>query len=154
MALESQVRRIGEFDYKVTQLPARRANRVLLKIGKTVGPVLLMVGLARGEKLTEKLDTKGILDAIQGLDENDFEWVLDEFAKVTDVAIAENQNPTLFKIFDVHFAGKQGEMIEWLTFCVEVNFSFLVEGLRTRLSAKQKKDADAVTSAPATSASS
>lgn len=147
MALEAHTRRIGEFDYTVTQMPARKANRILLKLGKTIAPVLL---LWKGGGEAGALDGGSLASAIRELNEDDFEWVVDEFAKTTDVQINETQAPSLFKVFDLHFAGRQVEMFEWLQFCVEVNFAFLADALKT-LSSAGRKSAAASSAAKASS---
>jgi hypothetical protein len=66
MALEKQTRQIGEFSYEVTQFGAKLGNRVLLKVVKSVAP-LLAVAASAGQ--LKDLDTEAITGAVGGLSE-------------------------------------------------------------------------------------
>jgi hypothetical protein len=72
----------------------------------------------------QKIAVKGVhgLDAmIDAMTSADLDYFCTIFAKATRVQIAEKR-PILADVFDVHFAGHYFEMVQWLSFCLGLNF--------------------------------
>lgn len=132
MALETQTRQIGEFSYEVTMLGAKLSDRVLLKIARSVAPMFL---LAASSGSLKSLDMSSAADAIRDLKEEEFEWVRDQLAASTDVVMADGKKPSLKNIYDLHFAGRVGERLEWFEFAIEVNFGPFFQGLKQKAAA-------------------
>lgn len=106
---KAETRVIGEYKYSVMQMGALEGRQLLLKITKA------LAGAAAG-------------DIFASLKEEDFEMALNKFAKLSTVSGGEygEKQPQLDSVFDMHFAGKYGDMLEWAKFAFEVNFgSFL-----------------------------
>lgn len=139
MGLEKQTKQIGEFSYEVTTLGAKLADRMLLKLAKSVGPVFLA---AAGSSALGA-------DAFSALSEDDYDWVVEKLARSTDVQIGDKA-PSLWPVYDLHFAGKPIEKLEWLKFAVEVNFGPFFHALMARVAAK-KGEGGAKTASPSTS---
>ncbi len=146
MGLEKQSKVVGEFEYTVTQLGAKMADRVLLKIMKSVAPVFLVMGAARNGG---KIDVAGALAA---LSEEDFEWVRDRLAESTDVQLDKGA-PRLLQIYDAHFRGKTMERVEWLEFAIEVNYGPFFRELKERAAVALASDAGGATKTPSSSTS-
>lgn len=145
MALEKQSKTIGEFTYDVTSLGAKVGNRVLMKLAKSVGPAFLLAagGGAKG------IDVGRASEAIREMNEDDFEWIVQQFATKTDVTLADGRSPSLGNpaMFDMHFAGLYAEELQWLEFCIEVNFGPFFLALKQKAAAATKQSAVATPAA-------
>lgn len=142
MGLDKHEKQIGENLYEVTLLDARTGYRLGLKITKA---------LARGARKGGELDDvkggetlrvamlgkviQGLANAIESLPEEDLTHVIETFAKTTSIRMGENSAPPLSKVFDLHFAGKYDEMLQWIEFCLEVNYGPLVAGVKAKAAA-------------------
>lgn len=147
MALESQSRQIGEFSYEVTQFGAKLGNRVLLKVVKSVAP-LFMAAAAAGN--LKDIDVEGVTSAIAGISEDDFEWLVEQFAGATSVQVGD-QAPSLKKVYDLHFAGRYLDELAWLSFAIEVNYGPFFQDMKRKAAARLGKDAAAKGPSPSTS---
>lgn len=114
MGIESQTKKIGEFTFEVLPLGAKMADKVLLKIAKSVGPLFLLVAGGGG--------IEGAADAVRGLSDDDFEFVRDALAGSTNVHLEAGKSPRLRDVYDVLLQGMTSERLEWLEFALEVNF--------------------------------
>lgn len=124
--INTQEKKIGANTYVVTQFGAKVGRRVMFRLVKMLGPMLGgfvkggFSGAAVGSALQSFSEAAG---------EDDFDWLCDAFAEVTTVkkplkATNAKELPIeLEKVFDDHFRGHYGDMILWLAFAVEVNFS-------------------------------
>lgn len=136
MGLDKQSKVVGEFSYEVTPLTTKLGNRVLLKLMKSVAPVMVAAfGGIQG--LT------AVSGALSGLSEDDFEWVVAQFAASTDVTLQDGRAPALKTIFDLHFACRYMEELEWLEFAVEVNYGPFFQGLKRKAEEAAKAKAAA-----------
>jgi hypothetical protein len=96
-------------------------------------------GISVGARLTKMLGSAGAspenpVAAIMGaLDEKDLLYLTDLFAKLTLVTMPDGKQPILANVFDTHFEKKYGNMVLWLIFCLETNFSELFQTLKTEL---------------------
>lgn len=146
MALEKQTRQIGEYSYEVTQFGAKLGNRVLMKVVKSIAPLLVAAASAGTLK---DLDTDGVTSALASLSETDFDWIVEQCAASTDVIMGE-RSPGLKTIFDIHFAGKYLDELAWLAFVLEVNFGPFFQDMKRKLASAGAKVPSASTS-PTTS---
>ena len=107
----SSSRAIGDITYTVTQLGAKQGRLVLARIARIVG--------AAAESATP------MAAFTQALSDDDFVFLCDTFAAMTTyhTSTEPSKEPALAPVFDLHFAGKYAEMLQWLWFCVEVNFA-------------------------------
>lgn len=144
--IEAFEKRIGEHNFTITQLPARRALRLQAKLLKLIGPC---AGVVIEEAFKELKDSKGNVSAITdkslpralnvlagNLDEKQFE------ALVLDLipGIRVDGKELTEQLLDVLFAGKLNQLFLLLKEVLEVNFGdFFQEGsiLRGLLASKE-----------------
>lgn len=147
--LKTESRRIGAFDYKVTQLDAVRGRRALTRLAKIV-----LGGASAGQSAATVQEAGSIaLDKISDrLSEADVDYFCDLFAGNTTVSGGEyaGKEPDLAGIFALHFAGSYKEMFLWLAFALEVNFGAFFKGLGALQAKVAPADASLSTS-PSTS---
>jgi hypothetical protein len=130
-------KQIGEYRYLVTLLGAKAGRSMLVRLTKLLGPATasFLEGVLHAKGgLTASL-ALGASDAIrevtQRLSEADLVIISDELARFTAVVIDAEHQPQLDKIFDDHFAGRYGEMLAWLAFALEANFTSFFDGARS-----------------------
>lgn len=132
--IEAKEKRIGPTTYRVTQLPAKRGRAMLVRFIKLAGPGAgaFVGGLGRnqGGSFDGSLAlgiAEGVHDFALRLNDEDLDAICDEFARYTVVVKSREVELKLSDIFDDHFAGAYDQMMSWLRFCAEVNFtSFFV----------------------------
>ncbi len=118
MPLETKTKSISGVDYSVTTLGATEGRKVYVQLMKALAP-----GLKAGHA------EDFLSNVLTELDEDVVAAMSDRFARTTTVQIGDRA-PYLKDIFDLHFAGKYGDMTKWLLFCLEVNFGdFLGDAL-------------------------
>ena len=131
MQTEEQKKVISGCTYTVYMLPPRQANKILIRIVKTVGPSLGVLieelpddAVKGGLKgLMDNVDIDGAFigkvakELCERLDENEIERMMDTFAKVSEV-----NGVNLLSVFDGHFHGKIGELYAWFAFALQANF--------------------------------
>jgi hypothetical protein len=106
---EVKSKQINDCSYEVTQLGAIKGRSLLTRLARILG--------AGGGDMAKSLGM---------ITEEDMSYICDSFSEVTVVKQPDGKAPYLKNIFDMHFAGKYDEMIQWLMFCLEINFgSFL-----------------------------
>lgn len=125
--LKQEEKTIDGVTYKVTQLPAKKGHRNLIKLVKMASPAMAgEVNLDTDLSSKESLDSIGA--ALMALDPDNVESLLEDFAKATIVQTDGDKWPCLWDIFDIHFAGNYAAMYKWAIFALQVNYkSFLAE---------------------------
>ncbi len=125
MGLETKARTIGRFEYRVTQLGFKRGNATWIRLLKVLGPVLGKLLEGGGFKGIGVEGLSGGLSALaENLTQEDLEYFCEVFGESTIVHVSADKDPVLLpKYQETHFAGQYGEMLKWLAFCVEVNYS-------------------------------
>lgn len=123
MARTNKTKQIGGHGYEVTQLGAIEGRRVFARLAQVMGG---MVGaLAAGGKPNP-------VDAFRSFAESMtpevMDFFCDTFSKVTQVHRPDGKVLFLKDVFDDHFADNYGELVEWLAFCLEVNFASFLGG--------------------------
>ncbi len=130
--LKVESKDISGHTYKVRQLVATKGRLVLLTLARIAGPAAAMAASAKNK---EAVIGPVIEAVLSNLTPEDFTSVCNTFAESTDVVIDDEKGrrePKLSNIFDLHFAGRYEVMLEWLVFCVEVNFSSFLAGLKSK----------------------
>ncbi len=134
MKFKTEKKRIGAFTYHVTQLDASRGSKAMLRVVRLAAPVIA---------LAEKGDETAAWSKLaESLTDSDFEYFCDLFTTqtiVTGGAYDEDAEPALDGIFDEHFAANYFEMLQWLTFCFEVNFASFFAGAAAKVAAAKSK---------------
>jgi hypothetical protein len=154
MPRERVEKTIGDCTYFVRPLDAVEGSRMLARIHKLLLPALGSVEGLEDVKIGKVLADLGASVAISDLD-----YLRDTFARTTEVRIPpDNREPLLSdELKNGHFAGEYDLMLEWLTFCLEVNFGSFFRGLKGRIGsalARGKKVPSSSTSpTPSTGAS-
>lgn len=117
---------IGEYRYRVTQLDTLTgidvATRLITKFGNA---------LSEGNPDNTFQAVGSLMSKLTG---DEVKYYVNLFAKCTEVILEEgNKEPYLKDILAVHFAGRYGHLVEWLTFCFEVNFQDFFDTVRERI---------------------
>lgn len=112
MALQQKKKTIGVHTYTHTQLLAGQGRKVLTRLLKL---------LAGSTTSGGSVNLAGIASM---LNDDDLDFLCDVFAEQTIVSGGPYKSAQPLKqVFQTHFSGNYGEMINWLKFCVEANFS-------------------------------
>lgn len=109
---KTETRVIDGCSYEVTQLGAISGSRVFIRVLKLLGPLFAGGG---------KLDLGRVFE---NLNETDFEYLCNAFKPVTMVT----GQGELQGIFDIHFTGRYLAMMQWLWFCLELNYGDFLKG--------------------------
>lgn len=125
-AFKVESKRIGAHDYKVTQLNAVTGRRVFTRLFKLVGPAMAKTEGRKGDDALAAAMT-GLLEH---LSEDDVDYFCDVFSAVTSVSggAYSKAAPQLADVFLSHFAGEYLAMMQWLAFCMQVNFRSFFAG--------------------------
>ena len=134
---DSQSKTIGDHNYTVYMLPAKKSRHVLQKLASVALPALgaLAGGLGGGigkdvkisDLLNKKLDgdffSKLCTSAMDRLTEEDLDWMFLQLC-----AGAEVDGAPLWPQFDEHFRGNIGGQFRWFAFCLEAQYGNFMEG--------------------------
>jgi hypothetical protein len=127
MAIETLTKIIGNNEYMVTQLPARRALRLQAKLVKLLGPSAALM-IANASKDPENADDclpQAVTLIVNQLDEKTFDQLVIEMLQQT----RKNGMELNEKAVDSEFAGNLNELFLVLQYVLEVNFGdFFQEG--------------------------
>ncbi len=136
MQTEVQTKAISGSTYGVYMLPPRTANRMFIRIIKTVGPSLGVL-LEELDESDDEAGIKGGLEALmdnpklnsgafigkiakelcERLNENEIEEMMNTLMKVSEVDGAK-----MAGVFDAHFMGKIGALYAWFGFALQVQY--------------------------------
>lgn len=115
---------IGSNTYRVTALGALKGRSVFVMLVRLLG--------ASAEGL-QKASLAGAIPYIAAnLTDADMASLCDTFGKVSDVVLPDGRAPRVADVFDLHFSDNYLEMVQWLMFCLEVNFSSFFRGLTAK----------------------
>ncbi len=131
MQTDIQTKLISGETYGVRMLAPRTANKMFIRIIKTVGPSLGVLveeldedkvkgglkGLMENPDIDGTFIAKVAKELSERLDENEIEHMMDTLAKVSEI-----EGVGLFNVFDKHFHGKIGELYVWFAFALQVQF--------------------------------
>lgn len=124
---------IDGFTYKVTQLGAKEGRRVFARLVSTLGGAV--GALAKEVMNASEGKQEGGVDAAQGvasfadrITPETLDFFCDTFSTYTLICHGATEQP-MAREFDDHFAGRYAQMVQWLIFCIEVNFGSFLKGL-------------------------
>lgn len=126
---KSQEKTINGVQYRVTQLGGKEASRM----GFLLGQMMVKFGAA-----ASKADFSAMAEAMT-LEQ--FERFRDTLSPFTEVLSSDGKAMKLSDIFDVHFAGDPGAIMDWFIFSMEVNFSDFLSSAVSKLAAMWGKKA-------------
>lgn len=139
LEVQTEERAIGGVIYRVTPLPAGKAlvlsRRLAALIVPTLGDLAQFAARPSGSPVTagDLVALVKVLDLIvDSMDDAAVVYLYETFAPTTQAVVGEKKF-ALEKSFDVHFQGRLVECLEWLRFCLEVNFRPLVGRLTASL---------------------
>lgn len=135
-------KQIGKFAYKATQLDAVTGRRAFHRLVRAIGPAWAAMTHG-GEERYEKALTK----LLQDMSEADLDFFCDTFAAVTEVSGGSygKRAPQLDTVFLTHFAGEYFDMVQWLVFCMKLNFASFFAGAAALLASKAPSDSTSPT---------
>ncbi len=127
---EPQTTTIGAWRYSVKPLPAGQGLALMARLSKMLGPGVAALVANDGSGAIGRA-LSGLLERVNP---EEVVEIARQLAATTEVSQAGAKAPaSLAEVFDVHFAGDYGPMMEWLKFALEVNFGPFVAALRGRL---------------------
>lgn len=129
MATTTQTKTIDGVAYAVTQLPARRAARLLNRLLRVFGPALGgLAGAAKGGASLETADLSSVGPVLEGLfarlSEDEQDHLINEL-----LATATVDGKEVLPVLDLHFQGRLGALFKLVGFAVKVNFEDFSGGL-------------------------
>ncbi len=127
MGLEerAQEREIDGRTYRVLPIPFGKGRALLVRVLQLLRPLLASSG--GGEALAS---------LIGELNDADLKLFAEAFGNASFVADGQgNWMPLVPQNQELHFAGRYGEFLRWLTFCLEVNYGSFFAGLKNGPSA-------------------
>lgn len=108
--IESKRKEINGNTYTVESLGATKGRQVFVRI-------LRILGSALGDGEFD------IAKASRSLAEADVDYLCDVFAPQTRIRLkGSKEEVSLSEIQELHYAGNYLEMIQWLAFCLDLNF--------------------------------
>lgn len=141
MGLETKSKTIGRYEYRVTQLGFKRGNATWIRLLKVLGPALGRL-LEGGRSLGSLAIADSLGSLAANLTEDDLNYFCEVFGESTVVNVSADKQPILIpKLQETHFAGQYGEMLKWLAFCVEVNYSDFLSAFAGPLGGDQTQTA-------------
>lgn len=117
MPIETKEKIIGEATYRVSQLPAMRAFKLLTRLGKVAGPALAAMKGGLDADLGEA--AKALFDR---LSEDEVEQLLRQILETVQVT-EEGKTRQMLTGFDIIYAGdRMVEVFEVVKFALEVQY--------------------------------
>ncbi len=116
--------------FEVNQLGAREGRRVLLKLGKVLGPVMgSLFELQDGIKLDVVLYAVGQI--VERISDGDLDDLCETMGKHTEFMPAGSTKTINLSMAqqDLLFAGKYHVLFQWLAFAIKVNYEDFISAL-------------------------
>lgn len=132
--LNSETKTIDGHTYKVTQLPFKKGQKLLVRLYKTLGPAVseffAHLPDVKAKELGNLKVTK-LLPSIGGamsvlaerLSEEELEFVTETLAEYSELNKGPEQWVKLKGEMEFHFAGRYGAYLKWLGFALGVNYA-------------------------------
>ena len=132
MTLPTHERTIDGLSYETTILDADQGRKILVRVMK------IMAGgaAAAGEKMNKgswAAGMSGIAGLLERLSDEDLGVFIKTFGARSTVLLDSGNRVRIADVYLLHFAGKMLAMMDWLTFCIEVNYSDFFDGVRAKL---------------------
>lgn len=150
---DSQSKEIKGHRYTVRMLDPLVANDLLIDIGEIIGPAIgaFVASEGKDHKTNADMIHEGIGGLFRRLSKEKMRETLDELAKVTDVRVKGDKEPTLDSIFTVHFRGRVGAMHEWFVFALGVQFADFFDSIQPAIDRVKELVSAAASTSPITS---
>ena len=158
MGRRTEKRKIGRFEYEVTQLGSEKGTEMLTRVLQLASPVFAkLLSGRKGEMTTSEalgsMSASALAETLQEVgsrlkyeDVSDFCEVFGPTSKVTLGVDKKTGKPrSVFldeRVRDDHFAGEYLEMMKWLGFCLEVNYRNFFKGIVSGTSAPTESEID------------
>jgi hypothetical protein len=133
---------IGEYRYRVTQLDTLTGIDVAARLVTKFGSAL------RDGNSDNTFQAVGAI--AEKLTAEEIKYYVNLFASRTEVIFPDGREPYLKDILAIHFAGRYGDLVEWLHFCFEVNFRDFFDKIRARIGPLVKRLMQSESSSPST----
>lgn len=131
--LKQEERDIGDRRFQVTQMPAGRGRKLLVRLSKVIGPTLAagLQEMPEGDEeatvgdLPVRALSGAIFELCEKLTEADLDYVCSQLAGDTKWSEDGESWTSLSSKgqFDLVFAGRYLDMLKWIGFGLEVNFA-------------------------------
>ena len=138
MAREVAIKRIGDDEYSINQFPATKANRILFKLKRFLGPALMEIMSVDLSKKDDAAQAQKLASAVAALGEGMSEDEFTEFCKTLLSECFIGTTPVT-NVMESHFMGKLEDMYALMVEVVKVNYSGFLKSLaalRTQATAK------------------
>ena len=125
MALKKETKDIGGDTYEASQFPAPKGMALLEWLMQKVGPGLEAMFDDDGKTNDANGVFKGVGRILKQLSGKDLQYLYDQFADSCTVGgvLMNKENIKMF-----HFAGRYGELFQWMLWMLNVNYeSFFAE---------------------------
>lgn len=119
--IENRSKEIDGITYVVSQIPARRANKLQRKLAAIIAPAATMFA----ERYADS-PSRAVSFLVEKMDETTFEHIRNELSQVSTadgIPLADGQQ------FDAHFTGKLATQLQWMAFALEVQFGNFTDAL-------------------------
>jgi len=131
--LKSEKKTINGHVYEVTQLPYSPGHKLLLLLGRKLGPALATAFAGIPNKKNVDLGDREIATLapafsealsklLQDLDEASFDFMVETLAHYSKIEIKEGVMAPLKGEMEMHFASNYGELFQWLLFALRINY--------------------------------
>lgn len=129
MSLHVKSKEIGGVVYEVQQLPARRALRLVARLGKVVAPLLGSVSKG-GSKALLDLDLGAALaDVFEKVTPDEQDALLAELFASTTIVEPSGAKAPFWSVIDTRMQGKVLDVYLVAAFALEVNFADFFDAL-------------------------
>jgi len=135
MSLKQEERAIGNYTYRVTQLPSAKGLEVLAKLLEVLSgplaaliPSLLGKGVENAKATLASLAPLALSRLVEELGPRikyaDLKWLCETFGGRTLLVTFDGKPPKslTLEVQQHHFAGRYGSLFKYLGFCLEMNF--------------------------------
>lgn len=112
---------VGGFEYHAMMLGAAQGREVLLKLLNIVGEPLAV--LAAADDLDAESAARAMVAALKVLDASTLAFLCKTFGDRCTYRNGEAWPQLTEAVFDIHFAGRYGAMVQWLWECIAFNFT-------------------------------
>jgi hypothetical protein len=126
--------------YRISQLPYRKGQKLMVRLFKALGPAISSAAGSGLEETDPKQDlgeadvnlantlSAGVQRLADSLNEEDFDFVVDTLSSHTELKRGENQWVNLKDVMEIHFSGRHFHSMKWMFECLKFNYSDFLDG--------------------------
>lgn len=130
----TQSKVIGGTTFEVQQHPARRAMRLLPRLGKLIGPLAGTAKAAASAGGLGEIDPDVLARLVgslfDALSPDEFDALLGELLSFTAIVEPDGRKMPLWPVFDSRMQGRPEDVLVLAAFSVQVNFGGFFDALR------------------------